>query len=85
MTIDQLYKYAYIKKPLDEVYPDISLVPDEFIIEWLKDTFDYERIHSDEEINNLPELTPEQILNWLEQTIPLVYEVKQQQIAKLKT
>ena len=46
MTIDQLYKYAYIKKPLDEVYPDISLVPDEFIIEWLKDTFDYERIHS---------------------------------------
>lgn len=76
MKVKELYKYAYIKKPLNEVYPDPSLVPDEFFMDWLKDTYDYQRLHSDEELKESLELTPEQILTWLEKAATLVWEAK---------
>ena len=33
MNIEELYKFAYIKKPLNELYPELSSVPLEFVIE----------------------------------------------------
>lgn len=74
MTINELYKYAYLKKPLNEIYPDISLVPSEFIIEWLKDSYDYKRLHSEEELKEWLALTPVQILEWLEEAMLFVWE-----------
>ena len=50
MKIEEIYKYAYIKKPLHEIYSSPKLVPPEFILEWFKDAFDYQRLHSDEEL-----------------------------------
>lgn len=79
MDIKELYKYAYIKRPLDEIYPDPSSVPHEFYIDWLKDTYDYPRLHSDDELKEFLALTPEQILNWLEEAVVFVWEAKKQQ------
>jgi predicted RNase H-like HicB family nuclease len=76
MKIDEIYRYAYVKKPLNEVYPDESMVPPEFYFEWLKDSYDYVRIHSDEEIREFLTLTPEQIMEWLTEAIEFVWEAK---------
>ncbi|HAG50137.1 MAG: hypothetical protein A2X87_08315 [Deltaproteobacteria bacterium GWC2_42_51] len=81
MTIDELYQYAYIKQPLHEIYPTPSSVPQEFIIEWLKDKYDYERMHSDEELKEFLKLTPEQILNWLEEAAVFIWEAKRQTLS----
>jgi hypothetical protein len=54
---EELYKYAYIKKPLNEIYKDPSSVPQEFIMDWYKDSYDYQRIHSDEELKECLRLT----------------------------
>ncbi len=52
MNIEEIYKYAYVKKPLNEIYPEFSTVPLEFIVEWFKDSYDYQRIHSEEELKD---------------------------------
>jgi hypothetical protein len=76
MDLEELYKYAYVKKPLNEVYRSPSEVPFEFLMEWFKDTFDYQRIHSEDEIKDFINLKPEDILNWLEDAARLTWEAK---------
>lgn len=76
MDMRELYKYAYIKRPLNEVYTDPSLVPEEFFMDWLKDAYDYQRLHSDEELKEFLVLTPEQVLNWLEEAVIFMWEAK---------
>ncbi|HDM79165.1 MAG TPA: hypothetical protein ENG51_22285 [Deltaproteobacteria bacterium] len=74
MTLEELYKYAYVKRPLNEVYKDPSMVPEEFILEWYKDAYDYQRPHSEEELAEFVRLTPQQILEWLEEVVEFVWE-----------
>ena len=52
MDIKELYKYAYLKKPLNDQFQSPAEVPFEFLLEWFKDTFDYQRIHSEEEMED---------------------------------
>ena len=78
MDIKKLYEYAYIKRPLNEIYPDPLLCPEEFFIDWLKDTYDYQRLHSDEELKEFLALTPEQVLEWLEEAVIFTWEAKMQ-------
>ena len=76
MDIKELYKYAYLKKPLNEQFQSPAEVPFEFLMEWFKDTFDYQRIHSEEEIKDFINLKPEDILYWLEDAVRLTWKVK---------
>lgn len=81
MNMEELWRHAYIKRPLTEVYDTVHDVPDEFKIEWLKDANDYVRTHSDEELTAMRRFTPEQVLNWLEEAVPFVWAA---QMARLK-
>ena len=76
MDLEELYRYAYRKRPLNEVYRDISEVPPEFVIVWLKDSFDYQRSHSEEDLKRTLDLSPEDILNWLEGAVEFVWQTK---------
>ena len=76
MDLEELYKYAYVKKPLNQIYPSPSDVPAEFLLEWFKDTFDYQRTYSDEEVPEFMSFEPEDILEWLEETLQLTWESK---------
>lgn len=76
MDLEGLYKYAYVKRPLTEIYQTPSQVPFEFLMEWFKDAFDYQRIHSDEEIEEMVSLKPESVLEWLEEAMRLCWEGK---------
>lgn len=76
MDVSELYKYAYIKKPLSNVYTERISVPDEFLMDWLKDSHDYQRLHTEDELRQFLSLTPEQILNWLEEATEFVWETK---------
>jgi len=76
MNIKEFYKYAYIKKPLNEQFHSLGEVPFEFLLEWFEETFDYQRIHSEEEMKNFIDLKPENILNWLEDAVRLTWEAK---------
>ena len=78
MDVKELYTYAYLKRPLNEIYSDPSSVPEEFLMEWFKDNYDYQRLHSDEEIKEFLELTPEQIMTWLEEAAIFVWEAKRE-------
>jgi hypothetical protein len=78
MDVVELYKYAYLKRPLNEIYSDPSSAPEEFLVEWFKDNYDYQRLHSDEELKEFLELTPEQIMTWLEQAAIFVWEAKRE-------
>jgi len=82
MDLKEIYKYAYIKKPLNEIFQKPSEVPFEFLMEWFKDTFDYQRIHSEEEMNDFINLKPEDILNWLEGAVRLTWEAKKSMYLK---
>jgi hypothetical protein len=82
MDIKELYKYAYLKKPLNEQFQSPAEVPFEFLLEWFKDTFDYQRIHSEEEIKDFISLKPEDILNWLEEAARLTLEAKKNMYLK---
>ena len=84
MDIKELYKYAYLKKPLNEQFQSPAEVPFEFLLEWFKDTFDYHRIHSEEEIKDFIslKLKPEDILNWLEEAARLTLEAKKNMYLK---
>lgn len=83
MKLGKLYKYAYVKKPLNKIYKNAREVPEEFYIEWLKDCYDYVRIHSDKEIKEFLALTPEQIMNWLSETVVFVWEAKRREYRQL--
>ncbi len=83
MDLEELYKYAYVKRPLNEIYTDPSLVPEEFYIDWLKDTYDYLRMHSDDELKEFLALAPEQTLKWLEEAIVFVWEAKKEYLRNL--
>jgi hypothetical protein len=87
MEIGELYTYAYLKKPLNEIYSDPSSVPEEFLMEWFKDKYDYQwfkdkydyqRLHSDEELLEFLELTPEQIMTWLKDAAIFAWEAKRE-------
>jgi hypothetical protein len=82
MDLRELYNYAYLKRPLNEIYSEPSSVPEEFLLEWLKDTYDYQRLHSDEELEEFLTLTPRQILTWLEEAAVFVWEAKRAQLKK---
>jgi hypothetical protein len=74
-TADYL-QYAYRKRPLHEIYPDLADVPEEFILEWFKDRYDYPRFHSHEELKDMMGLPPEAVLQWLEEAVAFVWAVK---------
>lgn len=76
MDTSELYRFAYIKRPLTEVFSERSSVPEEYLMDWLKDSSDYQRLHSDEELRRFLALTPEQILSWLEEGVEFVWKVK---------
>ena len=78
MEVGELYTYAYLKRPLTEIYSDLSSVPEEFLMEWFKDKYDYQRLHSDEELLEFLELTPEQIMTWLEEAAIFAWEAKRE-------
>jgi hypothetical protein len=52
------------------------------LLEWFKDTFDYQRIHSEEEIKDFISLKPEDILGWLEEAARLTLEAKKSMYLK---
>lgn len=74
--MEEIHRYIYIKKPLNEFFSDAKNIPDEFLLEWYKDTFDYMRIHSDEELREFMELTPGQVLKWLDEAARFTWEIK---------
>ena len=76
MDLGHLYKFGYIKSPLDKVFDRGSLVADEYLMDWLKDTHDYQRSHSEEELRASLSFTREQILDWLEEAAEFVWEAK---------
>jgi len=69
-------RYAYRKQRLDRLYPNLADVPEEFILEWYKDRYDYPRLHSPDEIRRMMALSPEAVLQWLEEVVQLVWVVK---------
>jgi len=73
---EEVYRYAYRKRPLHEVYPDPAEVPPEFLLEWFKDVFDRERVHSEDELMDGLSATPGAILDWLEEAAALTWEAK---------
>ncbi len=76
MDVERLYEFGYIKTPLDKVFDRRSSVPDEWLMDWLKDTNDYQRSHSEEELRLSGSFTREQILDWLEEASEFVWEAK---------
>jgi hypothetical protein len=76
MDLEHLYEFGYIKTPLDKVFDRRTSVPDEWLMDWLKDTNDYQRSHSEEELRASGSLTREQILDWLEEASEFVWEAK---------
>ncbi|MCC6542998.1 MAG: hypothetical protein IT392_00660 [Nitrospirae bacterium] len=45
-------------------------------MDWYENTYDCQRIHSDEELKELLRFTLEQILEWLEGVMIFVWEAK---------
>jgi len=76
MDVKDIDAFAYIKRPLDKVFDGESSVPDDYLMDWLKDTYDYQRLHSEEELKEFLALTPEQVLDWLEEAAEFVWQAK---------
>ena len=74
LKIEELYRFAYVKQPLNTIFHDAKSVPPEYLMDWLKDVNDYERLHSDEELDRFRTLAPEEILTWLEEASDFVWE-----------
>ena len=72
----EMLPYAYRKQRLDRLYPNLADVPEEFVLEWYKDRYDYPRLHSPDEIRQMMALSPEAVLQWLEEAVQLVWAVK---------
>ena len=69
-----------IKGPLYEYFDGASQVPSDFLMEWFKDAFDYQRIHDAEEIDEFLSLQPEEIFVCLEESARLCWEMKKAMI-----
>ncbi|MDE2485587.1 MAG: hypothetical protein KGL32_10150 [candidate division NC10 bacterium] len=76
MKADAVSQYVYVKRSLCGVFAGINDVPEEFLMDWLKDTFDFQRSHSDEELQAGMTLEPEGVLQWLEETAQLTWDAK---------
>ncbi|MFH1123974.1 MAG: hypothetical protein V1758_09995 [Pseudomonadota bacterium] len=72
MKIEDLYRFAYTKTPLDKVFDRLSAVPEEYLMDWLKDMYDYQRSFSDEDLRANLSLEVEHILDWLEEEAEFV-------------
>jgi len=73
---EDFWKYAYVKRPLTEIWENEDDVPDEWYLEWLKDKYDYQRPMTDEEWERMRALTLEQRMEWLEQAVQFVWTTK---------
>ena len=80
MKIEELYRFAYTKKPLNTVFESVSAVPEEYLMDWLKDTHDYRRTFSDEELMANLTLEVRHILDWLEEAAEFAWAVKKRAI-----
>jgi len=76
MDTKDLYRFAYVKRPLSEAFSERASVPDAYLVDWLKDSYDRHRPHSDEELQRFLSLTPDEILTWLEEGAEFVWEVQ---------
>lgn len=76
MKADTVSQYVYVKRSLREVFAGIEDVPEPFWMDWLKDTFDFQRSHSDDELQAGMTLEPEGVLRWLEEAARLTWDVK---------
>ena len=76
MDTKDLYHFAYVKRPLSEAFSERASVPDAYLVDWLKDSYDRHRPHSDEELQRFLSLTPDEILTWLEEGAEFVWEVQ---------
>lgn len=76
MDAKDLYRFAYVRRPLSEVFPERASVPEVYLADWLKDSYDRQRPHSDEELQRFLSLTPKEILTWLEEGAEFVWEVQ---------
>ena len=76
MDFEELYRYAYVRRPLAEVFSDVSDARDTYLVDWLKDFCDYERTYSDQELLSSFALAPEQIMEWLEEATEFVRSVR---------
>lgn len=82
MLVQEIYKFAYVKEYLPDIFPDPREVLDEYLMDWMKDYYDYERTYSDEELRAFREFTPEQILEWLEEATEFVWAAHHDRIRK---
>ena len=76
MDAKDLYRFAYVRRPLSEAFSGRASVPAAYLVDWLKDSYDRQRPHSDEELQRFLSLTPEEILTWLEEAAEFVWEVQ---------
>jgi hypothetical protein len=76
MDTKDLYRFAYVKRPLSEAFSERASVPEAYLVDWLKDSYDRHRPHSDEELQRFLSLTPDEILTWLEEGAEFVWEVQ---------
>ena len=76
---DDVFRYAYRKRPLHHLYPDLADVPEEFILQWFKDRYDYPRLHTSEELRAMMSLPPKAVLQWLEEAGELVWAAKRKE------
>lgn len=74
MQLEDVYLHAYVKGPLNEVFKDVSSVPREYLMDWLKDTHDYQRQHTFDELERFLSFTPAEVLTWLEEASDFVWE-----------
>lgn len=74
MIVEDLYRYAYRKQPLRLIYLDREAVPFEFLAEWDKEAAHYPRRRFHNELLETDSVTPEQILNWLEEVVEFLYQ-----------
>ena len=76
-----IFQFAYRKQRMDHLYSDLADVPEEFILEWYKDRYDYPRLHSREEVRHMMSLPSEAILHWLDEAVQLVWTMKRKEWA----
>ena len=72
----EILQYAYRKQPLDQLYQDLADVPEELILEWFKDRYDYIRLHTSDELRDMKSIPPEAILDWLAEATEFVWTIK---------
>lgn len=76
---EDLSRYAYRKYPLHKLYPDLADVPEAFLMDWFKDRYDYQRLHTSEELRDMMALPRGTVLQWLEDAVELVWAAKRRQ------